>query len=190
MDRHVISAHRPHHQAPPSTTKHHQAPPSTTPPPHHHTPPRTTTHDKTSDTTEGIDARHLPAVLLFFVCFQFDVETHGDVLRENFNVEAPQMGLAKDVRLLAQRSWYWMRDAQQAFEFAVRDHFLPNELTQGSFSPCVFRHGTRKLWHSVYGDDHTGIGTQSDVDWYLQGVREKVRHKIWGECWVPEESGK
>ena len=86
------------------------------------------------------------------------------------------MTLAKDMCLLAKRSWYGMRDAGQAFEFAVRDNFAQKELVQGLFSPCVFRHSLRRLWYFVHGDDYVGIVAQSDADWYLQRVQQ-VHHQ-------------
>ena len=50
---------------------------------------------------------------------------HAEVLRDDFYVETvPEMGLPEDTCLLAGRGWYGMRDARQAFEFAVRDHSL------------------------------------------------------------------
>ena len=52
-------------------------------------------------------------------------DPHADAQREDFYFEAvPEMGLPEDTCLLARRGWYGMRDAGQAFEFAVRDHFL------------------------------------------------------------------
>ena len=76
-----------------------------------------------------------------------------------------------------------MRGVGQAFEFAVRDNFLQNELVQGLFSPCVFRHGTRMPLYFVHGYDHMGIGTKSSVDWYLQRVRQRfiiIKVRV---CW-------
>ena len=53
---------------------------------------------------------------------------HAEVLRDDVYVEAvPEMGLPEDTCLLARRGWYGMRDAGQAFEFAVRDHFLDHD---------------------------------------------------------------
>ena len=57
---------------------------------------------------------------------------HAEVLRDDFYVETvPEMGLPEDTCLLARRGWYGMRDAGQAFEFAVRDHFLDHDFKQG-----------------------------------------------------------
>ena len=64
-------------------------------------------------------------------------------LRESFHVEAPlEMVLAKDVYLLPKRSWYVMRDAGRAFEFAVRDNLLKNEFPQGIVLAVCF-----PTWH-------------------------------------------
>ena len=53
---------------------------------------------------------------------------HAETLRYDFYVEAvPEMELPEDTFLLARRGWYGMRDAGQAFEFAVRDNFLDHD---------------------------------------------------------------
>ena len=71
---------------------------------------------------------------------------HADVLRDDFYVETvPEMGIPDDTCLLALRGWYGMRDAGQAFEFAVRDHFLDHDFKQGVFSTCVFAHRSKFL---------------------------------------------
>ena len=71
---------------------------------------------------------------------------HAKVLRVDFHVETVQeMGLPEDTCLLARRGWYGMRDAGQAFEFAVRDHFLDHVFKQGMFSTCVFAHRSKFL---------------------------------------------
>ena len=60
---------------------------------------------------------------------------HAEVLRDDFHVgTVPEMELPEDRCLLARRSWYGMRDAGQAFEFAVRDHFLDHDVKQGMLS--------------------------------------------------------
>ena len=99
---------------------------------------------------------------------------HCKSLRDDFYVQVPaEMGLEEGMCLLVKRSWYGMRDAGQAFEFAVRDNFVSNEFRQGMFSPCVYRHDKRMLLYFVHGDDYVGIGVRSDVDWYLERVRER-----------------
>ena len=68
-----------------------------------------------------------PLVLQFLdVCRAYP---HAEVLRDDFYVETvPEMGLPEDTCLLARRGWYGMRDERQAFEFAVRDHFLDHDI--------------------------------------------------------------
>ena len=57
---------------------------------------------------------------------------HTEVLRDDFYVETvPEMGLPEDTCLLVRRGWHGMRDAGQAFEFTVRDHFLDHDFKQG-----------------------------------------------------------
>ena len=69
---------------------------------------------------------------------------HAEGLRDDFYVETvSKMGLPEDTYLLARRGWYGMRDAGQAFEFAVCDHFLDHDFKQGMFSTCVFGHRSK-----------------------------------------------
>ena len=71
---------------------------------------------------------------------------HAEVLRDDFYVvSVPEMGVPEDTCLLARRGWYGMRDAGQAFEFAVRDQILHHDLKQGMFSTCVFAHRSKFL---------------------------------------------
>ena len=82
---------------------------------------------------------------------------HSEVLRDDFFVETvPEMGLPEDTCVLARRGWYGMRDAGQAFEFAVRDHFLDHDFKQGMFSLFVFAHRSKFLLYFVHGDVHVG----------------------------------
>ena len=84
---------------------------------------------------------------------------HAEVLRDDFYVETvPEMEVPEDTCLLARRGWYGMRDAGQAFECAVRDHFLDHDLKQVMFSACVFAHRRKFLLYFVYGDDYVGLG--------------------------------
>ena len=56
-----------------------------------------------------------------------------------------------------------MRDAGQAFEFAVRDHFLDHDFKQGTFTTCVFAHRSKFLLYFVHGDDYVGLGVRGTV---------------------------
>ena len=83
---------------------------------------------------------------------------HAEVLRDDFYVERHV--------LLARRGWYGMRDAGQAFEFAVRDHFLDHDFKQGMFSRCVFAHRSKFLLYFVHGDDYVEFGVRGDLEGY------------------------
>ena len=90
---------------------------------------------------------------------------NGVPLRDDFYVETvPEMGLPEDTCLLARRGWYGMRDAGQAFEFAIRDHFLDHDFTQGMFSTFVFAHRSKFLLYFVHGDDYVGPGVRGDLE--------------------------
>ena len=91
-----------------------------------------------------------------------------------FYVETvPEMGLPEDTCLLARCGWYGMRDAGQAFEFAVRDHFLDHDFKQGMFSSCVFAHRGKFLLYFVHGDDYVGLGVRGDLEGYKAKLSER-----------------
>ena len=85
----------------------------------------------------------------------------------------PEVGLPEDTCLLARRGWYGMRDAGQAFEFAVRDHFLDHDFKQGMFSTCVFAHRSKFLLYFVHGDDYVGLGVCGDLEGYKAKLSER-----------------
>ena len=91
------------------------------------------------------------------------------------------MGLPEDTCLLARRGWYGMRDAGQAFEFAVRDHFLDHDFKQGMFSTCVFAHRSNLLLYFVHGDDYVGLGVLGTRQSCLNGSSSRIE-----ESWVPK----
>ena len=66
-----------------------------------------------------------------------------------------------------------MRDAGQAFEFAVRDHFLDHDFKQGMFSTCVFAHRSKFLLYFVHGDDYVGLGVRGDLECYKAKLSER-----------------
>ena len=90
--------------------------------------------------------------------------------------------------VFARKKTFVVRDEirWEAFEFAVRGNFLQNEFVQGSLSPCVFRHGTRQRRYCVHGDDYVEVGSQSDVDWYLQRARERLSITEWSAFGLAE----
>ena len=106
---------------------------------------------------------------------------HVDVLRKHFYVQAPaEWGLGDDMCLLCRKCWYGMRDAGQAFEFAVRDHFVSQGFEQGLFSSCVYRCADpgRFMIYFIHGDDYVGLGTQSVLYGYLDALRERFIIKV------------
>ena len=88
-------------------------------------------------------------------------------------LKLPEMGLAEDTCLPARRGWYGMRDAGQAFELAVRDHFLDRDFKQGMFSTCVFAHRCKFLLYFVHGDDYVGLGVRGDLEGYKAKLSER-----------------
>ena len=66
-----------------------------------------------------------------------------------------------------------MRDVGQAFEFAVRDHFLDHDFKQGMFSTCVFALRSKLLLYFVHGDDYVGLGVRGDLEGYRAKLSER-----------------
>ena len=65
-----------------------------------------------------------------------------------------------------------MRDAGQAFEFAVRDHFLDHDFKHVMFSTCVFAHRCKLLLYFVQVDDYVGFGVRGDLEGYKAKLSE------------------
>ena len=106
---------------------------------------------------------------------------HAEALRDNLYIEAPpELGLDRDQCLLLKKCWYGTRDAPQAFEFAVRDHFLSCDFEQGRYSTCVYKHRTRTLYYFVHGDDYVGIGSRADLAWFAERLKERFLIKVRG----------
>ena len=108
---------------------------------------------------------------------------HCDVLRDDFYVEAPaEWGLPADSCLLVRKCWYGMRDAGQAFEFAVRDHFVSQGFVQGQFSPCVYKFVKDGEWfiYFIHGDDYVGLGTRRLLERYKTALDSRLIIKCRG----------
>ena len=61
----------------------------------------------------------------------------------------------------------------QAFEFAVRDHFEECDFIQGIYSPCVYRHKTKRMWFFVHCDDYVGLGLRNDLLGFLAQLKAR-----------------
>lgn len=84
---------------------------------------------------------------------------HCKALRDNIYVVPPaELGLAHGLCLRLLRSIYGLRDANQAFEFKVKETFEQLGFIQGRFSPCVYHHASRPVIFAVHGDDYVGVG--------------------------------
>ena len=105
---------------------------------------------------------------------------HAQVLRDDFYVET--VDLPEDTCLLARRGWYGMRDAGQAFEFAVRDHFLDHgfkqEYSVHASSPIVVNS------HFVHGMVTSGLECVATWKVTRQNCLNGSSSRI-EESWVP-----
>ncbi len=71
------------------------------------------------------------------------------------------------------RHMYGTRAAADGWQEEYRC-FLVSKLgfTQGTASPCLFRHHARRIVLSVHGDDFTAAGSKRDLDWYEAAMKE------------------
>ena len=50
----------------------------------------------------------------------------------------------------------------------------------GLASPCVFKHSTRRMWLTVHGDDLILLGSDADLDWFENKIKEEFEVKVRG----------
>ena len=69
---------------------------------------------------------------------------------------------------LLKKNLYGTRDAGHNFELKVRDVLTGAELTQGTFSPCVYHHKERKTCLFHWGDDFVIAAPRKQGEWVEQ----------------------
>ena len=63
------------------------------------------------------------------------------------------------------RNLVWTRHSACHSIDAGMGHVTQDNLLQGAYSPCVYRHQSRRLWYCVYSDDYVGLGAEVDIEW-------------------------
>ena len=90
--------------------------------------------------------------------------SHCDVLREDLYVQLPpEAGYGPEYCALFRKFLYGLRDANQGFEFKVRDTFVGEGYEAGLHSPCCYKHPKLPQAWAVHGDDYMGVGLRSQL---------------------------
>ena len=75
---------------------------------------------------------------------------------------------------------YGLRDANQGFEFKVRDTFVGEGYEAGLHSPCCYRHPRLPQAWAVHGDDYMGVGLRSQLLDFAQKLGKHLIVKVRG----------
>ena len=76
----------------------------------------------------------------------------------------PEMGLGKGTVGRLKRCIYGTRDAGAIWESTFTQVLLDLGFTQGTASPCIFRHAKWDVVLAVPGDDFTALGSDKGLD--------------------------
>ena len=55
-----------------------------------------------------------------------------------------------------------------------------NGFTRGTASPCIFHHKTREITTVIHGDDFTTLGTESNLKWFENQLKQRLEIKMRG----------
>ena len=106
---------------------------------------------------------------------------HCKVLRQDIFVSAPpELGLGPNFCLHLKCCIYGLRDANQAFQFKVKETFEFEGFNQGRFSPCAYHHGSRPVSFGVRGDDYVGCGPRNHLLQFANALSKHLIVKIRG----------
>ena len=91
-----------------------------------------------------------------------------------------EMGLSPDLVARQVRCVYGTCDAGKLWEDTHTQAMEHAGLISGSADPCVFYHKVRDITIVVHGDDFTALGTDSDLDWYENRLKDNFEIQIRG----------
>ena len=86
------------------------------------------------------------------------------------------------------KSMYGTRDAQQNWEFALRQILLILGFTCSKASPCAYYHEERNVRMVIHGDDIAVLGYDNDLDWVRSQIQKRCRNarnildRVQNEC--------
>jgi len=84
---------------------------------------------------------------------------HCKVLRPNLYIKLPpECGAGPDNCGLLDYCLYGLRDANQAFEFKVKETAEDQGFTQGKHTACAYSHPSKPVAFAVHGDDYVVLG--------------------------------
>ena len=75
------------------------------------------------------------------------------------------------------KAMYGTRDAASNWEQAYTEFMTKCGFKTGCITPCLFWHAEQKLIVEVHGDDFTNIGHESNLNWFLDRIKETFEYK-------------
>ena len=66
---------------------------------------------------------------------------------------------------MVQRWLYGTRDAPANWEAAIKEVMLALGLIQAKSNSCLYNHEQRQVCLEVHGDDFTGVGAKTELEW-------------------------
>ena len=89
-----------------------------------------------------------------------------------------ETGLSPDLVARRVRCVYGTREAGKLREDTYTQAMEHAGLVTGSANRCVFYHKARDITIVVHGDDFTALGTDNDLDWYENRLKDNFEIKI------------
>ena len=89
-------------------------------------------------------------------------------------MEIPEMGCPPDQVGLLKKSLYGTCDAPGNWEAAIKDVMLSLGFLQAKSNACLYFHEERNIRIEVHGDDLTGVGPKSELEWFAAELK-----KVW-----------
>ena len=86
----------------------------------------------------------------------------------------PEMGYPSDMVGLLKKSLYGTRDAPANWEAAIKDVMLALGFLQAKSNACLYFHEERNIRIEVHGDDFTGVGPKSELEWFAAELKKEV----------------
>ncbi len=103
---------------------------------------------------------------------------HAPALREVY-IELPHEDERREKGYVGilRKSLYGTRDAALNWQVTYSNHLKKIGFKQCVFSPCVFRHDTRKIYCMVHGDDYLSVGAETELIWMKTELEQEFEVK-------------
>ena len=97
----------------------------------------------------------------------------------------PEMGYPPDMVGLLKKSLYGTRDAPANWEAAIKDVMLALGFLQAKSNACLHFHEERNIRIEVHGDDFTGVGPKSELEWFAAELKKSWTVDLRGILGLP-----